>query len=354
MSRLETFGGRPPIMRIMRKAKISLEDIARAAGVSVATVDRVINSRGGVRPDKEERILAAARSLGLDRSLSHRPARTLRIGVLLQSPKNPFHAALREGFTAAGRMYTALNLRLHVQPTDPTDPADTARRIDALIGQREALIASLPDDPRVSAALRRFARTGPVVTLVTDIADSGRSQFVGPDDYRGGRIAGDLMGLLMRPEGGNVLMIGGHAENTGQRQRQAGFRAILADRHPGTRLVRVLETGEDSDLVGRMVEKALIQDGSIRGIYQASTGTQQICDALRRLGRAGETVIVAHELTPNRKQLLIERRIHAIIDQNPALEARLAFEAVARLLGRLEGATEPQAVETRIFMAESF
>ena len=338
----------------MRKTKVNFEDIATAAEVSVATVDRVINRRGGVRPEKEERILAAARSLGLDRLLSHRPARTLRIGVLLQSPKNPFHAALREGFTAAAPLSNSLNLQLHIQPTDPRDPPDPARRIDALIGQREALIVSLPDDPCVSAALRRFAETGPVVTLVTDIADSGRSHFIGPDDTRGGRIAGDLMGLLLGPEGGNVLMVRGHAENTGQRQRQSGFCTLLAERHPATRLVQVLETGEDSDLVGRLVEKALLQDPSIRGIYQASTGTVQICDALRRLGRVEETVIIAHELTPNRKQLLIERRIHAIIDQKPALEARIALETVARLLGRLEGQPEPQAVETQIFMAESF
>ena len=65
-------------------------------------------------------------------------------------------------------------------------------------------------------------------------------------------------------------------------------------------------------------------------------------------------LIVAHELTPNRKRLLIERRIHAIIDQKPALEARLALETVARLLGRLDGVAEPQPVETQIFMAESF
>lgn len=338
----------------MRKTKVNLEDIARAAEVSVATVDRVINRRGGVRPDKEARVLAAARSLGLDRALSHRPARTLRIGVLLQSPRNPFHAALREGFLAAGRMYAALNLHIHIQPTDPRDPAATAARIEALIGQREALIVSLPDEPGVSAALRRFAATAPVVTLVTDIGDSGRSHFVGPDDYRGGRIAGDLMGLLLRPSGGNVLMVGGHAENTGQRARQAGFRALLAARHPGTHLVQVLDTAEDGDLAGRLVERALLQDPSIRGIYQASTGTQQICEALRRINRAEDTVIVAHELTPNRKQLLIERRIHAVIDQKPALEARLALETAARLLGRLDAGAEPQPVETQIFMAESF
>ena len=338
----------------MRKSKTNLADIARAAGVSTATVDRVINRRGGVRPDKEERILEVARALGLDRSLSHRPARTLRIGVLLQSPKNPFHAVLRQGFSEASQMYTSLNLQLHVQQTDPRDQADTVRKIDALIGQREALIASLPDDAAIAAALLRFAATAPVVTVVTDIADSGRSHFIGPDDLKGGRIAGDLMGLLLGAEGGNVLMVAGMLTNTGQRARQAGFRAVLAERYSGTHLINVLETGEDGDLAGRMVERALLNDPTIRGIYQATAGTLQICEALRQTGRAARTVVVAHELTPNRKQLLIDRRIHAIIDQKPALEARLALETVARLLGRLDGPATSRTVEGQIFMTESF
>ena len=338
----------------MRKSKINLEDIARAADVSLATVDRVINRRGGVRPDKEDRILAMARSLGLDRALSHRPTRTLRVGVLLQSVKNPFHAALREGFAAANQMYAALNLQLHVQQTDPRDHADTAQRIEALIGTREALIASLPEDPRIAAALRRFSDTAPVVTLVNDVGESGRSFHVGPDDYKGGRIAGDPMALLLKPDGGNVLMVAGLLENTGQHARQVGLRAILAERHPTIHLVRVLETGEDGDRAGRMVEQAMLEDPTIRGVYQASTGTIQICDMLRRIGRDADTVVIAHELTPNRKRLLIERRIHAVIDQKPALEARLALEAVARLLGRLDGRNISQSVETQIFMPESF
>ena len=52
------------------KPKVSITDVARAAGVSTATVDRVLNLRGGVRPDKEERIIETARALVLDRALS--------------------------------------------------------------------------------------------------------------------------------------------------------------------------------------------------------------------------------------------------------------------------------------------
>lgn len=49
-------------------------------------------------------------------------------------------------------MYADLNLHMYLQATEPTEIAETARKIDTLIGQREALIVSLPDDHRISAA----------------------------------------------------------------------------------------------------------------------------------------------------------------------------------------------------------
>lgn len=340
-------------MTSTRKSKVSIADVARVAGVSTATVDRVLNRRGGVTPDKEERILATARALGLDRALSHRPARTLRIGVLLQSPRNPFHALLREGFDLATRMYGGLNLQLLLQHTDPRSPAETARRIGALIGQRDGLILCLPAEARISEAVRQFSRTAPVVTLATDIPDSDRSLFIGPDDRKSGRAAGDLMGLILGPAGGDVLMVAGMLDNAGQRAREAGFRALLAERYPAARLVSVLETGEDGDTAGHAVGLALRQGRSIRGLYLASTGTVQIVEALERLGRGPDTTVITHELTPNRARLLAERKISAVIDQKPLLEARLAVESMARLLGRLPRAPASITTEIQIFMPET-
>jgi LacI family transcriptional regulator len=91
----------------------------------------------------------------------------------------------------------------------------------------------------------------------------------------------------------------------------------------------------------------------VRGIYHASTGSVPVVQALRQLDRADTTVFITHELTDNRRALLRERAIDAVIDQNPAFEARVAVETMARLLGRLEGEPVTTVTDIRIYMAEN-
>ena len=96
--------------------KPTLTDVARASGVSPATVDRVINHRGGVNAAKEERVLRAARELGLDRRLDFTHRQIRRITVMIQPPENPFHAELRKGIDedeliAAFRVLARASLR---------------------------------------------------------------------------------------------------------------------------------------------------------------------------------------------------------------------------------------------------
>lgn len=87
-------------------------------GLSPATVDRVINHRGGVDADKEERVLRAARELGLDRRLDFTHRQIRRITVMMQPPENPFHAIeLRKGFDAARKLVAALNIQVAMVQT---------------------------------------------------------------------------------------------------------------------------------------------------------------------------------------------------------------------------------------------
>ena len=333
--------------------KPTLGDVARLAGLSPATVDRVINHRGGVDADKEERVLRAARELGLDRRLDFTHRQIRRITVMIQPPENPFHAELRKGIEAARKLVAALNIQVAIVQTRIDQPQETARRIRALPGHADGLIISAQEHPEIASALMAIRAAVPVITVASDIEASGRLAYIGPDDARSGRIAADLMGLFLGREGGGVLIVAGHFDLSGQRARARGFESLLSARYPACHIARVVETGEDFDTTAARVHEALSQDPAIRGIYHMSLGAVGIVDAIDRLGRRDEIHVITHELTPNRRRLLRQRRLHAVLDQDPHLETRLAVEALARHFGRLEGAVSSVHTAVQIFMPES-
>ena len=77
--------------------RATVHDVARAAGVSLATVDRVLNGRPGVRPQTAEKVEAAIRALDFRRDLSASllaRARDLRVAFLIPDGSNEFMASL--------------------------------------------------------------------------------------------------------------------------------------------------------------------------------------------------------------------------------------------------------------------
>lgn len=316
--------------------KTTARDVAEAAGVSPATVDRVLNGRGGVSPEKERRVLDWARSLKLDRALSLTAARTLRIAALIQPPVNPFHAKLAEEIARAAPVLEMFNMQIRVIHIAPAAPAEIAAKILAAMQTHDALIVSAEEDAGIAAACRAFAGRGPVVTLATDIAGSGRLGYVGPDNRRAGRVAGDLMGRFLGPEGGDVLMVVGMLAMRGQAERVEGLRAVFAERYPACRIAGPVESLEDGRRTGTLVREALVHRRGLRGIYLCTVGAREVVAALKAAGRR-DVVLIVHELTAERRALLKAGAIDAVIDQNPEAEVRGAIDLLAHAFGRRDG-----------------
>ncbi|TMV17625.1 LacI family transcriptional regulator [Rhizobium sp. Td3] len=324
-------------MEVLSMGKITAKDIAGAANVSLSTVDRVLNNRGGVTEAKERRVVEWARKLKIDRALNQRAARTLRIAVLLQRPENPFHAAVQTNFEAAMRDFPQFNFQFRIYHIEPAKPGATASLIRSLLKTCDGLVIVSAADESIAAALREFGRLGkPVITLVTDIAGSERFAYVGPDNVKAGRIAGDMMGRLLGKGGGDVLVVSGMLSMMGHEEREAGFRAVLNERYPDCRITDVLESLERAERAGDLVFSALKRNCAIRGIYNASAGASSVVNAVESLGRAGEIVFITHELTDDRRQLLRKGLIDVVIDQGPVFEVRTAIEALAAFFGRKE------------------
>jgi len=194
-----------------RKRTARFIEIARAAGVSPATVDRVLNERGSVSAAARARVVAAARQLGVPRVLPETSHGLMHIDVLLPQDSTPFFGRLNIALQRSVQMLDR-RIMLHRQflPCDD-DNAIT----DAILHpphRRAGLIVTTRDTPPVRDALREVIEHGErVVTMMTDVADIDRLHYAGIDNLQAGRTAGYFVGRFA-PRAGRVLLLCGHKD----------------------------------------------------------------------------------------------------------------------------------------------
>ncbi len=316
--------------------RITIAALARHAGVSRATVDRVLNRRGTVSVASERAVLLSARTLGFGHRIEAMPTRLLRICVLMQAPINPYYRLLADGFAAANHDFAAARIASYAFHIDLDAPASIARKLARVAAEYDALVVVVPARADIHDRLREVAGRMPVIAIATGPDRDIPHRYVGPDNYRAGRLAGELMGRMVS-SGKSVLLVGGLPSFTGHLQRRAGFRDVLAESYPRVSLAGTIESGDDGRAAVSAIVRALRDDPSIGGIYNITQGNLEIVDRAMSVRQGGRPMIVCHDLTPVTEQLLRQGRVDVVLDQDPALEARRAVEIVLHHYGRREG-----------------
>ncbi len=191
---------------------ISLAMLARQIGVGVATVDRVLNERGGVSPQTTRKVLQAAREAGLKRILPEEHRFPWQIEVFLSSNDSFFFPQLAQDFAAVADSLGYRRLTLHRTFVPESQPTTLARRIARSCQQRQGIIVFGNDHPAVHDALHRCREAGvPAITLATDLPGADRLCHVGINQLQAGRTAGLMLGR-MTPRPGEVLMVSGRQD----------------------------------------------------------------------------------------------------------------------------------------------
>jgi LacI family transcriptional regulator, galactose operon repressor len=202
----------------------SIYEVASSAGVSVATVSRVLNAKGPVSEDARRRVLRAVEVLGYvphsaARSLSTR--RTMNIGVLLPDVYGAFFSEIVRGIDLAARAagYHVLVSGSH------SDLAETSAVLQALHGRIDGLIL-LTAGIGAEWLRRTLPSRLPAVLLHNSEAEGGYDS-IRIDNRAGSRLAADhLLDLGHR----RIALICGPRGNTDAAERLRGFREALAAR----------------------------------------------------------------------------------------------------------------------------
>jgi LacI family transcriptional regulator len=318
----------------MPKQKTRIVDLAAAARVSPATVDRVLNGRGGVSERAHARVLEAAKRLKINRLIDEPPGRWLNVPILMQAPNIHFYQELAERFAEQQLAMQSQRVRSRVHHLARIEPHEVAAQIELHARDADALIMATHDHPIVRDAVRRVADRCAVITLASDLPDSGRLAYVGTDTHAAGRLAGELMGRFLGPAGGPVLLIKGYHHFRSHEQRERGFVEALRESFPNVRIIARADSQEDPGSTGRITRDVLAAVPALRGVYNTSVGDEGIAGALRAQTQPGDVVFIGHDLTDSNRSLLLEGRMDAVLDQNLATQAGYALQHVLARFGR--------------------
>jgi len=308
-------------------------DIAKVAGVSLATVDRVLNNRPGVRKVTYDKVQQAIKEIGYVRDISAANLarrKVYRFAFLLPESQGPFVASIRDSLDTVEAAKITDRTRILVHSIPINDPHATARILDRFAPEDiDGVAVMAQETPQVRDAMVRLRdRNIAVVAFVSGQPPVAQDHFVGIDNVAAGRTAAMLMGRFLCCDDARVLTISHSMQARDSLERRLGFDAVMREQFPGVEVLPTLETHGDPVRVGKVIAQARRVYLNISGVYMFVSASSALLESLRKAGLFSSTVTIAHELTLHTKQSLLKGEIDAVITQNVGHLVRSALRVL--------------------------
>lgn len=330
----------------MPRRRHRVTDIAAQAGLSRATVDRVLHGRDGVRPETIAQVERALAELDRQQAQVLLSGRAVLLDLVMQAPDR-FASQARGALEAELALMRPAVLRVRSHLGEHADPAAAADVLRRLAGRgSDGVILKAPDHPAVVEAVDALAAAGvPTVTFVTDLTGSRRAAYAGADNAAAGATAAYLVARFGGPSGA-VLVTTSSAAFQGEEAREAGFRATLATLAPGRTALTMTDTDGLDDTMLAAVGRALTRRPDIDAVYSPGGGNAATLSAFAEVGRT-PSVFVAHDLDDDNRRLLRTGRLTAVLHHDLRADLRRACRMLLQARGVLAGApvTVPSQVQ---------
>lgn len=308
--------------------RFPLKEIARQAGLGTATVDRVINNRAHVSPQTRARVMAAIAELeGQEAQLAAR-GRRMFFDFVIEAPDR-FGREVRRAVERVLPQIGAAVCRPRFAMQEVMSDAEVVAMLGRIAKRgSHGVCLKARDVPVIREAVDQLVAAGiPVVTIVTDLGDSGRSAYVGLDNQSAGRTAAYLMAQRLSDQAGTVLATRSNESFLGEKVREEAFTSEMVRRCPNLRIIAVTGGSGVPHETGQLVSAVTGQLKDLRGVYSMGGGNRAILNVLADRDLRPE-VYVAHDLDQENRALIATERVSFVLHHDLSADMVNVFQAL--------------------------
>lgn len=317
--------------------RITIKKIAEVSGVSRGTVDRALNERPGVKPEVAQRVKKIAKELGYRpnpaaKALADKRYVHKKIGILLNSEGNPFFDEVIKGVKAALSNLEEFGMESIMRTMKGYSVRTQLLLLEELAEENVNGIVMTPlNAEEIIEKIKELKCRGiEVVTVNSDVVDSGRMAYVGCKIKKSGSVAAGLIGMMNCGQEERYAVIGSSAKNLAVKRRIQGIADTLEKDYPWITITDILETEDSDEIAYQKVCRLLDRRRDLSGICFAGAGHEGGIEAI--LHKKRKIKIVAFDLTEAVKKYLKSDVVMAAVCQEPYKQGYDAVDIMGKYL----------------------
>lgn len=320
-----------------RIKKVTIQDVARHANVSVGTIDRVIHNRGRVSPEKRKKVEEAIKKLNFNPNML---ARTLALGnqfticVLVPSAPSPGHywTMPLQGLEMAATQFKDYGIITEFFFYDLFDEKSFTQQTKKISALNPDAVVLAPLFLKESKSFsEKLKENGiPCIFIDADIPGGQSLSYIGPDVKQSAFIAGRLLNSVL-PEKAEILivnMVKGFENASALKRMEEGFNNyFLENRLEKNKTIHTLTIqSTQKEEVFRELTKFYIKNPAIKGVFVTNSKAFLVSEFHRKHDL--DVRLIGYDLVEANIEHLQNGGIDFIISQSPVQQGKRAIQTL--------------------------